>query len=966
MGYNQTSAELRRETAMASGQYKYDNPEDAYLEALRRIEQAAKENATKLDLGGLGLAELPSEIDQLTKLQLLDLRANQLSSLPTQIGSLTNLKALGLGSNQITNLPPEIDQLTNLKSLALPNNHLVSMPEEISLLTNLKELHLNNNQLISLPAEIGQLSKLQVLNLYRNQLTNLDPEIGQLTNLQSFELEDNELTNLPAEIGLLAQLQTLSVHNNQLSHLPPEIGLLTQLQALRLPNNHLTSLPPEIGQLTNLQTLNLWDNQLTNLPPQIGQLTNLKILYLHNNMIASLPAELRSLEYLLVLHLSSNPLSIPPELLDEIGNPQAILTYYFETHEAKKMGETRALMETKVAFVGEAEVGKTSLIKGLVGEPFDLNEPMTHDIRINHRDIETSIGEVHLRLWDFGGQQIMHPTHQFFLTERTLYVLVFTTRQSDAQNQLKYWLDIIASFGGDAPIILVGNKVDEHPLDIDDRGLMRKYPNIKAVIGVSAATGEGMEDLETQIAAHIPTLEHIEDLLPNSWFAVKEELEEQAQEQNYVPYEEYIALCEQHSVHDEASQKTLIGYLHSLGIVLNYTGDLDDALPSTHILNPEWVTAGVYAIINDPELVGQGMLDWDTLRRILSPPEFPTDVERRAILEMMRKFELTFRVDESGIEKFLVPNLLPKNEPAILGEWGDSLGFVYQYEDVLPTSLMARFIVRMQDYLYKGTAWRTGVVLEKGKNQGLVISDPDEHNIRIQVKGKEETRRDFMAAIRHEIEAVNRSVSQLKATPLVPVPGTKIMVSLDHLLKLEWLGEATFLPDGLDKKYSVRKLLSGYETARDGFEKGIAEGFGNISEEIEEMRQGFREDVRAELEPLKEASMSKTEEAPKSRDSILRVILLFGMIAGMAYLFSSIQLSGFAIAGIVLLALIFAVVILSPPEVLKSGDISKILGGIPDALASIFGKGNPGGSKTSSPSSNKPKRHPKDPPDQIT
>ena len=42
--------------------YKYDNPDDAYQEALHRIEKAKAESATKLDLTGLGLTAVPPEI----------------------------------------------------------------------------------------------------------------------------------------------------------------------------------------------------------------------------------------------------------------------------------------------------------------------------------------------------------------------------------------------------------------------------------------------------------------------------------------------------------------------------------------------------------------------------------------------------------------------------------------------------------------------------------------------------------------------------------------------------------------------------------------------------------------------------------------------------------------------------------------------------------------------------------------
>ena len=96
--------------------------------------------------------------------------------------------------------------------------------------------------------------------------------------------------------------------------------------------------------------------------------------------------------------------------------------------------------------------------------------------------IENLKSKTRVNVWDFGGQEIMHATHQFFLTKRTLYVLVLDSRLSEAENRLDYWLTLIRSFGGDSPILVVGNKTDQHALDLDRRGLLAKYPTVQAIL----------------------------------------------------------------------------------------------------------------------------------------------------------------------------------------------------------------------------------------------------------------------------------------------------------------------------------------------------------------------------------------------------------------------------------------------------------------------------------------------------
>ena len=137
---------------------------------------------------------------------------------------------------------------------------------------------------------------------------------------------------------------------------------------------------------------------------------------------------------------------------------------------------------------------------------------------------------IKFNIWDFGGQEIMHATHQFFLTKRSLYLLVLDARLTQEENRVEYWLKIIQSFGGESPVLIVGNKTDQHPLDIDRTGLQKKYPNIVGILETSAATGVGIEALKAEIAEQVNTLPHVRDLLPETWFTVKSKLEESGQE----------------------------------------------------------------------------------------------------------------------------------------------------------------------------------------------------------------------------------------------------------------------------------------------------------------------------------------------------------------------------------------------------------------------------------------------------
>ncbi|MEN8219949.1 MAG: leucine-rich repeat domain-containing protein [Pseudomonadota bacterium] len=263
--------------------------------------------------------EIPNELGNLTKLEKLSLSVNQLTGeIPSELSNLSNLDGLGLSNNQLTgSIPSELGNLTNLKGLYLFNNQLTgSIPNEFGNLTNLEWLFLYNNQLTgSIPSEFGNLTNLEWLSLYNNQLTGSIPsEFGNLTNLGRLYLDENQLTgSIPSELSNLTNLEALDLNYNRLTgSIPSELSNLTRLESLNLNYNQLAgSIPTEFGNFTDsLSLLDLSQNLLTgSIPSELGNLSNLEELYLNSNeLTGSIPSELSNMSKLEKLLLNSNEL----------------------------------------------------------------------------------------------------------------------------------------------------------------------------------------------------------------------------------------------------------------------------------------------------------------------------------------------------------------------------------------------------------------------------------------------------------------------------------------------------------------------------------------------------------------------------------------------------------------------------------------------------------------------------------
>ncbi|WP_392532599.1 COR domain-containing protein [Nostoc sp. C117] len=625
-------------------------------------------------------------------------------------------------------------------------------------------LDLFNEGLTSLPPEFGQLTRLQTLDLGNNQLSNLPPEFGQLTRLQILNLFNNQLSNLPPEFGQLTNLQTLYLGNNQLTNLPPEFGQLTNLQSLHLDFNQLSTLPSKFGQLTNLQSLDLYSNQLSSLPPEIVQLTNLQKLYLENNQLSSLPSEIRQLLNLEKLDLRRNPLPIPPEILgskdlsQDPGDVNEILDFYFGVQDPT---ETEPFYEAKFLIIGEGGAGKTSLAKKIKNENYKLQpeEKSTEGIEVIRWDFTQPNGkDFRVNIWDFGGQEIYHQTHQFFLSKRSLYVLVADTRKENTD--FYWWLKVVELLSDKSPVFIIKNEKQDRKCEVNEGQLRGEFDNLKEILATNLDTNRGLAEIKKAIQLCISNLDHVGTPLPKLWVRVRAALENNSR--NYISVEEYFTLCRINNLTDRKDMLRLSNYLHDLGVCLHFQED--STLKHYVILKPEWGTDAVYRVL-DSQTVKQnvGCFTKDDLKNIWESGEY-ADM-RDELLQLMMRFKLCYEIpDRCNI--YIAPQLL-SIEKAVY-TWSDTNNLILRYTyTFMPKGILTRFIVETHPWIeQQKLVWKNGVVLNKDETRAEVIENYNQREIKIRVAGNR--KKELMAVITHELEKIHNSYERLQYQTLVP------------------------------------------------------------------------------------------------------------------------------------------------------------------------------------------------------
>lgn len=685
------------------------------------------------------------------------------------------------------------------KNLCLFIEDFETLPKEIGRLKSIKQLHIQREDDGStfLPPEIGELKQLEAFHAYGCNMVTLPEEFGGLTNLKNVNLNQNQFQEFPHVLLKLKNLETLAI-NQSFPVLPDGICNLTKLKHLYLPEARISALPEDIGNLQKLETLCIWGTKVDRLPLSCQKLKNIKDLYLTRSIFERF---------------------IPPEIIHQ--SPVEVINYIVRYQNDQQKVEVN---ESKMIIVGQGGVGKTCLLNRLKNDKYDECDS-TEGIAIEPWEFEVNGKKYKLNAWDFGGQEIYHATHQFFLTNRSLYIFVWDARQEEEYGRIDYWLHTIESFAYKSPIIIAVNKCDSRNSvkQLDLKNIKERFPQVIDSFRVSCKENMGIRNLRNVIEEETPKLPLMGMVWLSSWLNVRMELEELAKNTNTIPYKRYQAICGKfHILSGEAL--SLSKYLHDLGIIINFQNDV--YLKNIVILKPEWGTKAVYKVLDAQDTVlrnRNGILYYSDLSKIWTDAEEYPEEAYPIILRLMENFQLSFEVNKRG--KYLIAELLDSAEVQIGLDTKEkqTLNFQYNYE-FLPAGIMTRFIVKANEYLVekdgKKACWKKGAYLQYEGSIGFVklFDSIAERRIEIKVIGTDSrNNRDLLTIIRKYFDEIHKSIPKIKFKEYVRCNCEEQCTYLHdfrYLLRLEKRGLESERCQSSLKLVNVCKLLNGVEDVR--------------------------------------------------------------------------------------------------------------------------------------------------------
>ncbi|XP_076373717.1 leucine-rich repeat kinase isoform X2 [Tachypleus tridentatus] len=673
--------------------------------------------------------------DQHCQLSSLNLSHNAFEVIPPVLACFAlSLARLNLSYNCLREMGPVKNYPANLKHLDLSHNMIQFWPtlktvqnegmhDEI-VCYNLSENE-SPSRTPSAPSPVPGSTRREI-NRLRN--SNLGSQISgtsshlcihhrhnRLDNLRTLILADNQLTRLlltaedegcfeEEESRSQDSFDTMSISSRDSQGAVRSRVLFPNLSMLDVGNNQIQKIPVMISDLTNLSVLNISGNiAICKLPPEMGLLSKLWNLNTRDcNLNDPLKSMIESKKY---------------KTMDIIGYLKSILE------------DSKAYARMKLMIVGVQGIGKTSLLEQLRQEgtgTYKRKPPEHWAKRMGNKHInlktakgvsistvgvdvgdwiyekklrgQPSYGPVTFRTWDFGGQKEYYATHQYFLSKRSLYLVVWRITDGECGvKEIHQWLVNIQARAPNAPVIVVGTHYDlarekfslsycnelqqmirEHYInvvDADKCGL----PRVLETIEISCKSRHNIKllcnviyDIVFELRCPGSKERLLEQKIPATYLALEDvvgylALDRRLQGKDPVLRAEQYKMLVMHEMQqrfniafrDMAELNQATNFLHENGVLLHYE---DATLKDLYFLDPQWLCDMLAHVVTIREInpfARNGIMKTEDLKHVFKSSQCAPSDAQTYILNLLNKFEVALTWDSRTL---LIPSLLPMEE----------------------------------------------------------------------------------------------------------------------------------------------------------------------------------------------------------------------------------------------------------------------------------------------------------------
>ncbi|XP_070567306.1 leucine-rich repeat serine/threonine-protein kinase 1-like [Ptychodera flava] len=683
-------------------------------------------------------SDTDEDVNAQSSLELLDISHNALKRVPVGLPCLApKLTKLMMAHNRMREIGPLNQFPAGLKHLILSNNKLLYMVK--SRLRDSITFTVGDEQ--SYTASVASTMSLcfAASATSKRSSTSSSSSSSRISSQHGSSSTLSSMYNMQCckhrRHKILAGLKTLDLNNNRLRKLDlmlvpdgeddedddPEVLRRPASSVKRRSALSQASIQPLFPELSQLKASN---NRLTEIPPKVELMTQLTAIQVDGNQeISTIPPEIGRCSRIYDLRLEGCNMEEPFKTLVKTRQTRDLLGYLRSV-----LDKSKKYSRMKLMFVGVQGIGKTTLLNQLRREGTGSYQTRAAEgwaRRQGNRNIDqktrggtyistvgvdvcdwtypkystkSKYGQVTFSTWDFGGQKEYYATHQYFLSKRSLYLLLWKITDGEkGVNELQQWLVNIQVRAPDSPVIIVGTHYDEvlrrksYPREFWpelQKMIYKKFINIEEPemhglpwvlesIEVSCTRGHNIPKLrdmiyETAFSLRQPGPSNgrlLHQMIPATYLALEEAIttivsdryangKDPVLDINHYRLEVMRVMEERCGLSfrdlDELKQATK--FLHENGVLLHYE---DVTLCNYVFVDPQWLCDMLAHVVTIREInpfAKYGVMKTSDLQQLFKATKMaPINIEDY-ILNLLNKFEVAVTWDN---KRLIIPSMLP-------------------------------------------------------------------------------------------------------------------------------------------------------------------------------------------------------------------------------------------------------------------------------------------------------------------
>jgi len=448
---------------------------------------------------------------------------------------------------------------------------------------------------------------------------------------------------------------------------------------------------------------------------------------------------------------------------------------------------------------------------------------------------------VEFSTWDFAGQHDYYNTHHYFLSNRSIFLVLYRMDQGmKGLESLDFWLKSLSfhlnqnycdekgkSFYS---IMIIGTFLDSD-LVLNDPTLKenrrRRIEEIYNENGlksppfyfeVSCSTLENIDELREIIFNISLSHSYMGENVPIGYLTIENsiyELRKLKQSHPIIEIQELMTYIQsqyqsQSFEFDIEFVKRGLRLLHEWGICIYFDEPIE--LSNIVVLDPQYLTKKILGdLFKADESIRKmrlnGIIYYSQLNKIWNGPTNLIDT----YLFLLEKFEVCFILEDqqngSGDKnkKLIIPNLLSEDKTKIIEDklekkWPKTIPRgeieierIFSFNQV-PSEMVSRLLVRFHDRIVDNIIWRRGVLLKhddiKNKNRNenenilcLLEAKMEENLFEIRIRGKERSKcLEMMKYVYEEVKIVSGNYGGVKWKECVrSLHFSKGLINLDDI-----------------------------------------------------------------------------------------------------------------------------------------------------------------------------------------